>query len=340
MLITEKDSSVSKDQMIKILRTLSHFRPKQDEYLHKHEKAAGYFTQKDISNDIMSVRHRELIQEKKDKFITVPVHMAKFVYQNLTKGILKDMFTDHDAQQDSKLKTNLFEVLQAYIQLYSNLEVRINDFINQKRLGPIDALDSLTSYAIAEEGTNTLYLGLVELICQRDAVAQPYTLKEIELLLNYFPHAILQDTQNSEVNGDITVMRDKFYFPILHHLMGSWEVMTTEQFLAIFQGLTLAGSKVLTPEVLNQILNQFVERIEGLKFDETVTFFELFIKFSRQQSHSIANQTVGDMLDKSALVDLANEKFFAKQSALNLFQITCMYWIYSSIGSFWNAEIL
>jgi len=44
MLITEKDSTVSKDQMIKILRTLSHFRPKQDEYLQKNEKAAGYFT--------------------------------------------------------------------------------------------------------------------------------------------------------------------------------------------------------------------------------------------------------------------------------------------------------
>ena len=72
------------------------------------------------------------------------------------------MFTDHDDQQDSKLKTNLYEVLQAYIQLYANLEVRVNDFINQKRLGPVDALDALTSYAIAEEGTNTLYLGLVE----------------------------------------------------------------------------------------------------------------------------------------------------------------------------------
>jgi len=86
-------------------------------------------------------------------------------------------------------------------------------------------------------------------------VEQPYALKEIEMLLNYFPHAILQDTQNSQVNGDITEMREKFYFPILHHLMGSWDVMTTEQFLAIFQGLTLAGSKVLQPDVLNQILN-------------------------------------------------------------------------------------
>ena len=44
MLITEKDSTVNKDQMIKILRTLSHFRPKQAEYLDKHVKAAGYFT--------------------------------------------------------------------------------------------------------------------------------------------------------------------------------------------------------------------------------------------------------------------------------------------------------
>jgi hypothetical protein len=71
------------------------------------------------------------------------------------------------------------------------------------------------------------------------------------MLLNYFPHAILQETQNSEVNGDITTMREKFYFPIIHHLMGSWEVMPAEQFLAIFQGLTLAGAKVLQPEILN-----------------------------------------------------------------------------------------
>jgi hypothetical protein len=41
--------------------------------------------------------------------------MAKFVYQNLTKGILSDFFTDHDALQDSKLATGLYEVLQMYI---------------------------------------------------------------------------------------------------------------------------------------------------------------------------------------------------------------------------------
>lgn len=106
---------MTRPQIVQILRTLSYFRPKHQEYRHKSDKAAGYFTSADISNDIMSVRHRELVQEKKDKFITVPTHMAKFVYQNLTKGILKDMFTDHDANEESKMKTGLFEVLQVYI---------------------------------------------------------------------------------------------------------------------------------------------------------------------------------------------------------------------------------
>ena len=43
---------------------------------------------------------------------------------------MKDMFTDYDEQQDSKLKTGLYEILQMYIQLYQNIEVRINDMLN------------------------------------------------------------------------------------------------------------------------------------------------------------------------------------------------------------------
>jgi hypothetical protein len=54
-------------------------------------------------------------------------------------------------------------------------------------------LDVLVSYAIAEEGTNTLYLGLVDLIARRDYISQPYSLVEIEMILNYFPHDVWQD---------------------------------------------------------------------------------------------------------------------------------------------------
>jgi len=42
---------------------------------------------------VISVRHKEIISEKGDKFRTVPGDMAKFVYQNLSKGLFKDFFT-------------------------------------------------------------------------------------------------------------------------------------------------------------------------------------------------------------------------------------------------------
>ena len=86
ILITEKDSTVTKTQVMSIVQALSFFRPKQQ----KQDEKFGY-------SDIISVRHRELIAEKKDKYGILPVHMAKHMYQNLTKGILKDMFTDIDA---------------------------------------------------------------------------------------------------------------------------------------------------------------------------------------------------------------------------------------------------
>jgi hypothetical protein len=54
--------------------------------------------------------------------------------------------------------------------------VRVNDLINQARLNPVDALDAMTSFAVADEGTNTLYLGLVDTVCKRDSFEDPYTI--------------------------------------------------------------------------------------------------------------------------------------------------------------------
>lgn len=50
-----------------------------------------------------------------------------------------------------------------------------------------DSLDVLVSYSIAEEGTNTLYLRLVESMLRRK---EDYSMVEVEMILNYFPHNI------------------------------------------------------------------------------------------------------------------------------------------------------
>lgn len=61
--------------------------------------------------DPVSVRHKELIMEKSNAFRTVPGDMANFVYQNMTKGFFRDMFTQFDDEQESKFKVSLYDVM-------------------------------------------------------------------------------------------------------------------------------------------------------------------------------------------------------------------------------------
>ena len=73
--------------------------------------------------------------------------------------------------------------------------------MNAGRIEAKQALDIMTSYAIAEEGTNTLYLGLIDLVSRRDTLEQPYTITEIEMILNYFPHDVWQDFDTTTLNN-------------------------------------------------------------------------------------------------------------------------------------------
>ena len=57
VLITEKSSLATQKQIVQILRTLSYFRPKQQEYEKKSLKNQGYFTELDMSQDVISLRH-------------------------------------------------------------------------------------------------------------------------------------------------------------------------------------------------------------------------------------------------------------------------------------------
>jgi hypothetical protein len=56
--------------------------------------------------------------------------MANFVFQNFSKGFFKDMFTQFDDDQASKTRITMYDVLSLYIQLYQNIEVRINDMLS------------------------------------------------------------------------------------------------------------------------------------------------------------------------------------------------------------------
>ncbi len=203
---------------------------------------------------MLSVRHKRLIEEKSNKFRTVPGDMANFVFQNLSKGFFKDMFTQFDEEQTSKTKVSLYDVMSLYIQLYQNIEVRINDMLSQPGvLDAKDCLDVLVSYSIAEEGTNTLYLRLVENMLQRK---EEYTIVEVEMVLNYFPHNIWRNE-----NG-LARLSIGFYHPMIQIVKDNISKVDKRTFLSLFQGLTLAGDKVFKPEILNIVLNSYVQRLK------------------------------------------------------------------------------
>ena len=70
-----------------------------------------------------------------------------------------------------------------------------------------EALDIMVSYSIAEEGTNNMYLKLIEvMLTKRD---EEYNIVECEMILNYFPHKIWS------TEDELKHLRNKFYYPIV-----------------------------------------------------------------------------------------------------------------------------
>lgn len=74
--------------------------------------------------------------------------------------------------------------------------------------GPEEALDILVSYSVAEEGTNNMFLHVIQtMLTKRDPAG--YNMVEVEMILNYFPHQVWS------TETELKPLRDKFYWPIL-----------------------------------------------------------------------------------------------------------------------------
>ena len=114
-----------------------------------------------MQDDIISVRHKELIRKNSEKYQTLPGHVFGFLNQHVNKGLLKDMFTQFDDEQESKLKKSIYDVMGMYIQVYNNLEVRVNDMLAQNMFDASEALDIMISYSISEEGSNNMFIKII-----------------------------------------------------------------------------------------------------------------------------------------------------------------------------------
>ena len=166
-----------------------------------------------------------MIKKNSEKYQTLPGHVFGFLYENITTGILKDMFTQFDEDQASKLGKSLYDVMGLYIQVYQNLSVRVNDMLAQGMFDAKEALDIMVSYSIAEEGSNNMYLKLIEVMLLK---REEYNIVECEMILNYFPHKVWS------TEDDMRHLRDKFYAPIFDLITQNIYKIDNRQFISTF----------------------------------------------------------------------------------------------------------
>ena len=129
-------------------------------------------------------------------------------------------------------------------------------------------------------------------------------------------------------------MRERFYFPVLQALAAGWSQLDNRKFLAIFQGLTLAGPQVFTPEIANQVLNLFMDKLASMNFDEVISFLELLIKYTRM---SLDSQSVGELIDRQAVMEQVNDNYMSgRVKALSLMELASLYWVTDALGTQWS----
>ena len=61
--------------------------------------------------------------------------------------------------------------------------------LGQEMFDAREALDIMVSYSIAEEGSNNMYVKLIQVMLSKRDLGG-YNLVEIEMILNYFPHSV------------------------------------------------------------------------------------------------------------------------------------------------------
>ena len=96
----------------------------------------------------------------------------------------------------------------------------------------------------------------------------------------------------------------------------------------------MAGPQVFTPEIANQVLNLFMDKLASMNFDEVISFLELLIKYTRM---SLDSQSLGELIDRQAVMEQVNDNYMSgRVKALSLMELASLYWVTDALGTQWS----
>lgn len=267
--------------------------------------------------DFISKKHLREIKKNVHKYATPITHMFDHIMQGLQLNYLKGMIKDYNPGEEEVLAKNIYDVLEVYKVFFQNTEMTLHELMNRKTVDHREALDILTSFSIAGEGTDILYERLTELI--EPALKEgKYTIHDIELIINYLPVEIWENSKIGELIAKLVIDElDKF---------------STKDLLSFFQAYS--NSQTIHKDLFNKMLNTFAKKIEGDKLtkEELFNFLEIYaIMIYRMNSKR-------DELNSTALLKIVSKhidkKYQKQEMDFTLSEIAELYWIYGVIGIF------
>ena len=180
-VVIDEPEKTGKDEVLKILRVLCYYRPKDEEKFIREAKYKGYVSK---DQDFLSQKHLEKIKNNLDQFATPVGHAINYIEKGLKRNYLRDILIDYTESMDKTMSKSIYDIIERYRILFINLELFVQEHLNRKNIDHREAIDVLVSFSIAGEGSNLLYERIAEQI-EPALKESKYTLHDIELIVNY-----------------------------------------------------------------------------------------------------------------------------------------------------------
>ena len=156
----DEPESVSKTDVLNILRTLSLYRPKEQERLLRDSRNQGYSSRNETP---MSNKHKNALNNNgvsENPF----THVAQHFQENLNINNIKGMFKDYVQSMDDENAKTIYEVIEQYKILFLNLELYIQQYYERNDINHKEALEIIIAFSIAQEGTVSLIKNIANVV--------------------------------------------------------------------------------------------------------------------------------------------------------------------------------
>lgn len=158
---------------------------------------------------------------------------------------------DYSESMDQTMSKSIYDIIERYRILFLNLDLFVHEHLNRKNFDHREAIDILVSFSIAGEGSNLLYQRIAELI-EPALNESKYTLHDIELIINYIPLELWEQTKIHEV--------------VPKMMMSEVDKLTIKEQLSFFQAFSAAPK--IPKEFFNKLMNKMINEIEKDKMSK------------------------------------------------------------------------